>query len=102
LGTVDVQTTQVRPRPFRRAFAAASILPALFTVSGLIAFGVADSHALGRALGHMFTMTAIPGLLAGLLAWRSRTGWPWWKHLLVVIPVQLVLFLMDLGGRAMR
>lgn len=94
--------THVEQRPFRRAFAAASVLPLLFIVSGLIAFGLPDAEGLGRIVGRMLPLIVVAGLLSGLLAWRSRVGWPWWKHLLVVIPVELVLFLMALGGRAMR
>ena len=90
-------------RPFAKAFAcagAASLLAfaALFAVLGppLTVDGG------GEALGRLALTVCVPALIAGWLARRSATAWPFWKIALVFVLALIAILVVQAFGRAPR
>ncbi|MQA11926.1 MAG: hypothetical protein GEU98_25980 [Pseudonocardiaceae bacterium] len=58
----------------------------------------ASAEALGRSLGLLLVPGFIAAMLTGLIARRSGQRWSWWRYVALVVPVQLLVFLLAATG----
>ncbi|WP_436492891.1 hypothetical protein [Actinokineospora sp. HUAS TT18] len=76
---------------FGRAFAVAGVtMVVLFAV--LVALnGPPSDGGFGYAVGRLLVPAVVSAGLAGALAKYTREPWPWWKFIVVVPPLMLIV-----------
>jgi hypothetical protein len=83
---VETRTRQ----PYAKAFAWGGIWLAILTIGFSVAYGNFSAEGFGRFVG----MTAIPAIVVGFQASRSKSVWSFWKiggiYFLAAIAVWLV------------